>query len=143
MKLWGTGVLLSHIVQCNDALSVSGPVATEHLVIQEDLHANMIFTPPRTHAHTHAHCREGHLTVAQLLLQEGAKVNVPSGSENNIPLTLACWKGHRDVVALLLDHASNIEHQNKAGCTPLMLAARYVWGRGTRRRVRGERGRLW
>ena len=23
----------------------------------------------------------------------GAKVNVPSGSENNIPLTLACWKG--------------------------------------------------
>ena len=53
-------------------------------------------------------------------------VNVPSGSENNIPLTLACWKGHREVVALLLDHASNIEHQNKAGCTPLMLAARYV-----------------
>ena len=62
--------------------------------------------------------------MAQLLLQEGAKVNVPSGSENNIPLTLACWKGHRDVVALLLDHGSNIEHQNKAGCTPLMLAAR-------------------
>ena len=73
--------------------------------------------------------------MAQLLLQEGAKVNVPSGSENNIPLTLACWKGHRAVVALLLDHASNIEHQNKAGITPLMLAARsvgdWVWkGRG-------------
>ena len=54
-------------------------------------------------------------------------MNVPSGSENNIPLTLACWKGHRDVVDLLLDNASNIEHQNKAGCTPLMLAARCVW----------------
>ena len=68
--------------------------------------------------------------MAQLLLQEGAKVNVPSGSENNIPLTLACWKGHRAVVALLLDHASDIEHQMNDGCTPLMLAARSVgdWG---------------
>lgn len=37
--------------------------------------------------------REGHLTVAQLLLNHNARVNVPSGSENNIPLTLACWKG--------------------------------------------------
>lgn len=62
--------------------------------------------------------------MARLLLEHGAKVNVPSGSENNIPLTLACWKGHRDVVNLLLRHSSNIEHQNKAGCTPLMLAAR-------------------
>ena len=69
-------------------------------------------------------CREGHLSVAQLLLDHGAKVNMPSGSENNIPLTLACWKGHRDVVSLLLKNVSNIEHQNKAGCTPLMLAAR-------------------
>ena len=29
-------------------------------------------------------------------------------------------------MALLLAHGSNIEHQNKAGCTPLMLAARCV-----------------
>ena len=65
--------------------------------------------------------------MAQLLLDHGAKVNMPSGSENNIPLTLACWKGHRDVVNLLLKNVSNIEHQNKAGCTPLMLAARYAW----------------
>eukprot|EP00731_Ephydatia_muelleri_P037166 Em0406g1a len=66
----------------------------------------------------------GTLTVAELLLLHGAQVNVPSGSENNIPLTLACWKGHRNVVELLLRNHSNIEHQNKAGCTPLMLAAR-------------------
>ena len=32
--------------------------------------------------------------------------------------------GHTLVVELLLDHKSNIEHRNKAGCTPLMLAAR-------------------
>lgn len=34
--------------------------------------------------------------------------------------------GHTDVVELLLEHKSNIEHRNKAGCTPLMLASRYV-----------------
>jgi len=31
--------------------------------------------------------------VAKLLLENNAEVNVPSGSESNIPLTLACWKG--------------------------------------------------
>lgn len=37
--------------------------------------------------------REGHFDVAMLLLDSGAEVNVASGSENNTPLTLACWKG--------------------------------------------------
>ncbi|XP_027047638.1 ankyrin repeat domain-containing protein 17-like isoform X3 [Pocillopora damicornis] len=68
--------------------------------------------------------REGHYSVAKLILDSNAEVNVPSGSENNIPLTLACWKGHTNVVELLLEHKSNIEHRNKAGCTPLMLASR-------------------
>lgn len=31
--------------------------------------------------------------MAKLILDSDAEVNVPSGSENNIPLTLACWKG--------------------------------------------------
>lgn len=52
------------------------------------------------------------------------QVNQPSGSENNIPLTLACWKGHCDVVELLLRFNSELEHRNKAGCSPLMLASR-------------------
>ena len=52
------------------------------------------------------------------------QVNQPSGSENNIPLTLACWKGHCDVVELLLHFNSELEHRNKAGCSPLMLASR-------------------
>ena len=38
-------------------------------------------------------CREGHLDMAKLLLENMAEVNIPSGSESNIPLTLACWKG--------------------------------------------------
>ena len=32
--------------------------------------------------------------MAKLILDSNAEVNVPSGSENNIPLTLACWKGN-------------------------------------------------
>ncbi|EDO28178.1 predicted protein [Nematostella vectensis] len=68
----------------------------------------------------------GHTDVAAKLLEQGAKVNIPSGSNNDIPLTSACWKGHHDVVKLLLKYTSNIEHRTKDGCTPLMLAARYV-----------------
>ena len=33
------------------------------------------------------------MDVAKLLLENMAEVNIPSGSESNIPLTLACWKG--------------------------------------------------
>ncbi|RDD41757.1 Ankyrin repeat domain-containing protein 17 [Trichoplax sp. H2] len=68
--------------------------------------------------------REGHFDVAMLLLDSGAEVNVASGSENNTPLTLACWKGHHKVADLLLHYGANMEHRNKTGCTPLMLAAR-------------------
>jgi ankyrin repeat domain-containing protein 17 len=66
----------------------------------------------------------GHTDVANLLLDRGAAVNVPSGSNNDIPLTSACWKGHYKVVCLLLKYHSDIEHRTKDGCTPLMLAAR-------------------
>lgn len=68
----------------------------------------------------------GHSKVAHKLLQCDAQVNVPSGSNNDIPLTSACWKGHHNVVKLLLEYSSNLEHRTKDGCTPLMLAARYI-----------------
>ena len=40
-----------------------------------------------------AHFREGHLATTKLLLGLGADVNTPSGSNDDTPLTLACWKG--------------------------------------------------
>ena len=55
-----------------------------------------------------------------------SQVNTPSGSNNDIPLTSACWKGHCSVVELLLQYNSDIEHHTKDGCTPLMLSARSV-----------------
>jgi hypothetical protein len=40
------------------------------------------------------HIREGHVETTQLLLSKGAEINKPSGSNDDTPLTLACWKGH-------------------------------------------------
>ena len=65
----------------------------------------------------------GHVKVAAMLLDHGAKINVESGSSKESPLTCACWKGHCDVVELLLERNANIEHHTKQGFTPLMIAA--------------------
>ena len=69
-------------------------------------------------------CREGHLEATKLLLDSGAQINVSSGSNDDTPLTLACWKGHEDVVQLLILRNSSVNHQTKTGCTPLMEATR-------------------
>ena len=69
-------------------------------------------------------CREGHYDATKLLLEQNAQINVPSGSNDDTPLTLACWKGHTNVVQLLVSNKSNIDHQTKTGCTPLMEATR-------------------
>ena len=37
--------------------------------------------------------REGHYDTTKLLLERDAQVNVPSGSNDDTPLTLSCWKG--------------------------------------------------
>lgn len=68
--------------------------------------------------------REGHQEATRLLLDSGAQINVPSGSNDDTPLTLACWKGHEEVVSLLIERNSNVNHQTKTGCTPLMEATR-------------------
>ena len=70
--------------------------------------------------------REGHLEATQLLLNSGAQINISSGSNDDTPLTLACWKGHEDVVQLLINRGSSVNHQTKTGCTPLMEATRFV-----------------
>ena len=70
--------------------------------------------------------REGHFDATKLLLDHGVECNLPSGSNDDTPLTLACWKGHSDIVNLLIEHGSNLNHQTKTGCTPLMEATRYI-----------------
>ena len=80
--------------------------------------------------HTCLPCREGHYDATKLLLEHNAQINVPSGSNDDTPLTLACWKGHLQVVRLLQERGSTVNHQTKTGCTPLMEATRWACGVG-------------
>jgi ankyrin repeat protein len=66
---------------------------------------------------------DGHVQVARLLLEAGAKTSMPNDSFES-PLTLAACGGHCELVALLLDFGADIEEPNDEGYTPLMEAAR-------------------
>ena len=71
--------------------------------------------------------REGHFDATKLLLNHGVECNMPSGSNDDTPLTLGCWKGHSDIVSLLIDQGSDLNHQTKTGCTPLTEATRWKY----------------
>ena len=58
------------------------------------------------------------------MLDHNAEIDTPSGSNDDTPLTLACWKGHTKIVELLLQRNAHVDHQTKTGCTPLMEATR-------------------
>uniref|UniRef100_A0A6P7GGN1 Ankyrin repeat domain-containing protein 17-like n=1 Tax=Diabrotica virgifera virgifera TaxID=50390 RepID=A0A6P7GGN1_DIAVI len=62
-------------------------------------------------------------SVARLLLDSGAQVNMPTDSFES-PLTLAACGGHVDLAMLLIERGANIEEVNDEGYTPLMEAAR-------------------
>ena len=44
-------------------------------------------------------------------------------SNHDTALTLACAGGHEELVTLLLSRGADIEHRDKKGFTPLILAA--------------------
>ena len=93
-----------------------------HVYIVQHVHVlNYLFS---YNCYYYYYCREGHYEATELLLDHCANLNIPSGSNDDTPLTLACWKGHDDVVCLLLERQSCINHQTKTGCTPLMEATR-------------------
>lgn len=83
---------------------------------------------------------DGHVPVAKVLLEAGAKVSMPTESFES-PLTLAACGGHVELVcsymlsylllfylfkqvSLLLDHGADVEEPNDEGYTPLMEASR-------------------
>ena len=41
----------------------------------------------------------------------------------SIPCPVFVAGGHDELVELLVSHGANIEHRDKKGCTPLILAA--------------------
>ena len=75
------------------------------------------------HVHVHivrvyALSREGHVAVAELLLEMGADVETPDNYGQS-PFFMACWKGHSEVAALLLEFDANKDCRTKTGITPL------------------------
>lgn len=62
--------------------------------------------------------REGHVGVAEFLLEVGADVETPDNYGQS-PFFMACWKGHSAVASLLLEFDANKDCRTKTGITPL------------------------
>ena len=50
-------------------------------------------------------------------------INCKTESNHDTPLTLACQGGHTELVQLLVQRGAELEHRDKKGFTPLILAA--------------------
>ena len=60
--------------------------------------------------------------LSHLRFQNRIDVDCETESNHDTALTLACAGGHEELVILLLQRNANIEHRDKKGFTPLILA---------------------
>ncbi|XP_031786072.1 ankyrin repeat and KH domain-containing protein mask isoform X3 [Nasonia vitripennis] len=65
----------------------------------------------------------GHVSVAKILLEHGAGINTHSNEFKESALTLACYKGHLDMVRFLLEAGADQEHKTDEMHTALMEAS--------------------
>ncbi|XP_033101464.1 ankyrin repeat domain-containing protein 17-like [Anneissia japonica] len=65
----------------------------------------------------------GHVEVARLLLIRGAGINTHSNEFKESALTLACYKGHLEMVKFLLEAGADHEHKTDEMHTALMEAS--------------------
>ncbi len=83
------------------------------------------FLPPISHAMQMQNDKDGE-KFARILIQNGANVNEPAQSEANpfnMPLMIAAWGGHLNLVKLLVENGAYINQQDhKNGYTALMKA---------------------
>ena len=69
----------------------------------------------------HIAAREGYLTIARLLIEQGAEIDVLDRKDFT-PLHNATWNGNLEMTKLLLDAGAEIEASTYDGDTPLTLA---------------------
>jgi len=67
---------------------------------------------------------DGHLKIAETLIEKGADVNKPGWA----PLHYAATKGHLGMIELLLENDAYIDAESPNKSTPLMMAAMYGTG---------------
>ena len=67
--------------------------------------------------------KNGHIDTVRLLLEKGAKPNIPD-EYGDSPLKAAAGKGHKEVVQMLLDIGADPNISNRRGVTPLHTASR-------------------
>ncbi len=65
--------------------------------------------------------------LSHLRFQNRIDVDCETESNHDTALTLSCAGGHEELVALLLQRGANIEHRDKKGFTPLILAGRFFF----------------
>ncbi|XP_025832280.1 ankyrin repeat domain-containing protein 17 isoform X2 [Agrilus planipennis] len=65
----------------------------------------------------------GHVELAKILLMHGAGINTHSNEFKETALTLACYKGHLDMVRFLLEAGADQEHKTDEMHTALMEAS--------------------
>ena len=62
---------------------------------------------------------DGKIEQMQHMINNGANVNDVEGSLKKTPLHIACSKGHKKMVELLLRNGANIDFTDLGGATPL------------------------
>jgi len=65
-------------------------------------------------------------TLSHLRFQNRIDVDCETESNHDTALTLSCAGGHEELVTLLLQRGANIEHRDKKGFTPLILAGNFL-----------------
>ena len=65
-------------------------------------------------------CQNGHVSTAELLLKNGAEVNLCTKGGFS-PLYIACQDGHDNIAQLLLNNGADSSTCNKGGDRPLHI----------------------
>lgn len=68
-------------------------------------------------------CKNGNLSRAENLLDEGANIEARDGSDRQTALVFAANEGHIDIVRMLIDRRANINAQDDKGWTALSEAS--------------------
>ena len=71
--------------------------------------------------------RQGNIPAGIALLDGGADINKPSGSEQTTPLVLAIANGHYDFAKLLVDRGADVNKVNIMGLAPLYATIDVQW----------------